>query len=212
MMVILKLKITKSILLVNELMKAYSKLHKTSFIVLVNLIVLTILMTVAEFGFRIYRLGLGNVVTFIPTFHSTSKTSNWLIKDPTLGYRLNPSYEGYNSRSVRHEEIIVPKPKELYRVIVLGDSVPWDDPSFASYIRTFLDSKGKFEVINAAVPGYTSYQEVLFYKKYLAATNPDLVIWAYCLNDNHRFLHELNQQAQMLTTREAKIASATATY
>jgi hypothetical protein len=54
------------------------------------------------------------------------------------------------------------------------------------------------------VPGYTSYQEVRFYKQYLRDTTPDLVVWTYCLNDNHRFLHRFDENAKMLWTREAE--------
>jgi len=50
----------------------------------------------------------------------------------------------------------------------------------------------------------TSYQEVLFYKKFLASTTPDLVVWVYCLNDNHKFLHRFDSQAKMLWAEEAE--------
>ena len=87
--------------------------------------------------------------------------------------------------------------------MVLGDSIPWADPGFVSYIEQMLSKEGNFEVINAAVPGYTAYQELLFFKKYLRQTQPDLVIWTYCLNDNHKFLHRFDEKAKMLWTEEA---------
>jgi hypothetical protein len=187
-------------------MKFYYKLYKASFTVLVNIIVFITLMMTVELAYRIYRFGLHRTFSFSSSSHSNLELSNWVVEDRELGYRLNPRHDGYNSLSIRYGEIVIPKPKGLYRLMFLGDSVPWDNPGFVNYTESFLNSGKKFEVINASVPGYTSYQEVLLYTKYLVSTNPDLVIWTYCLNDNHRFLHEFNEQAQMLTTREAKLA------
>jgi lysophospholipase L1-like esterase len=62
----------------------------------------------------------------------------------------------------------------------------------------------RYEVINASVPGYTSYQELLFFKRYLLQIEPDLVIWTYCLNDNHKILHRFDEKGGMLWTREAQ--------
>ncbi len=71
-------------------------------------------------------------------------------------------------------------------------------------VRESLEESRRIEVINAGVPGYTSYQEVRFYKKYLAPIDPDLVVWVYCLNDNHKFLHRFDEKANMLWTAEAE--------
>jgi lysophospholipase L1-like esterase len=71
-------------------------------------------------------------------------------------------------------------------------------------LRTRLVDQRPYEVVNASVPGYTSYQELLFFKRYASRTEPDLVIWTYCLNDNHKFLHRFDEQAHMLMTREAE--------
>jgi len=77
-------------------------------------------------------------------------------------------------------------------------------------MEVMLGKERNVEVINAAVPGYTAYQEVLFFKRYLQHTEPDLVIWTYCLNDNHKFLHRFDEKARMLWTDEA-LESLTAT-
>ena len=178
-------------------------------LVAVNVLLFLLLFAFAEISYRIYRdgfarafTGLANDLLKVP--YSNLGTSNWVIYDDALGYRLNPNREGFNSRSVRHGEIAVPKPRGLFRIICLGDSVPWDRGGFVDRTRKFLEGKGPFEVINASVPGYTSYQEVLFYRKYLQDTTPDLVLWTYCLNDNHRFLHRFDENARMLWTREAE--------
>jgi hypothetical protein len=60
----------------------------------------------------------------------------------------------------------------------------------------FIDSS--IEIINASTPGYTTYQELIFFKKYILQTNPDIVILAYVLNDNHKFLHKFDAEGNML--------------
>src|SRR5262249_15162127 len=81
---------------------------------------------------------------------------------------------------------------------------PWDKPGFVDGLSDQIRDRGAVEVINASVPGYTSYQELVFFKRYLLQTDPDLVVWAYCLNDNHKFLHRFDEQANMLFTDEAR--------
>jgi lysophospholipase L1-like esterase len=136
--------------------------------------------------------------------YSNLGTGNWVIYDPELGYRLNPARPTINSRSIRGPDITVPKPSGVFRVVVLGDSITAAQPGFVDEPSDQLKRRGVIEVINASTPGYTSYQELTFFKRYLVDTDPDLVIWAYCLNDNHKFLHRFDEQAHMLWTDEAR--------
>jgi len=186
-----------------------TRLAKWSLLLAVNLLVFLFLFSLVEISYRIYRDGFSRAFTgltddLLGVPYSNLGTSNWVIYDEELGYRLNPNKERFNNRSVRHGEIAVPKPKDVYRIMFLGDSIPWDTNGFVKHTRDSLAAEGPFEIINASVPGYTSYQEVLFYKKYLKDTTPDLVVWGYCLNDNHRFLHRFDENARMLWTREAE--------
>lgn len=189
----------------------FLKLLRIGRLLLGNLLVFLLLFAAAELAIRVHHDGFA--VTFEAMMHRKAPSSNpgtrWVIDDEELGYRQNPAMEGINERSVVHGEIAVPKPPGLYRVLYLGDSVAAASKAkprenFVSFTRDFLETQGNYEVINAAVPGYTSYQEVLFYKRYLADTNPDLVVSVYCLNDNHRFLHRFDQKGRMLLTDEAK--------
>ena len=177
-------------------------------VIAVNIILVLVLFLFAEVSLRVYREGfrdgveqLWHALKGVP--YSNLGTGNWVIPDDTLGYRLNPHRPGINHLSVRHADITVPKPHDLYRVIVLGDSIPWDTPGFVTYLRDMLAGSDHFEIINAGIPGYTTYQEVLFFERYLSQTDPDLVILTYCLNDNHKFLHRFDEKAHMLWTQEA---------
>ncbi len=77
-------------------------------------------------------------------------------------------------------------------------------PTFVDLLKEKYAPKKNIEIINASTPGYTTYQEVLFFKKYLLSLDPDVVLLSYCLNDNHIFLHRFDQEANMLWTDEAK--------
>lgn len=178
-------------------------------LIIVNILVFAVFFGVAEIGYRIYCDGITKSVTNISNLlgnvpYSNLGTSNWVIFDKELGYRLNPNKNGINSFSIRHGNIKIPKPNGLHRILYLGDSIPWDEAGFVDQTRKLLEKRGNYEVINAAVQGYTSYQEVLFYEKHLKSIRPDLVIWTYCLNDNYKFLHRFDEKAKMLWTKEAE--------
>lgn len=180
------------------------------FTVIVNGIVLTVMCAVAEFGLR-WRLE-GSARAAFTSFFTTPESDGdggrptWLVYDRALGYKLNPSNPGINSLGIRHGDIPPDKPPALFRVVVLGDSVAWEDAGFVGLLRKRFGSirAGPVEVINAAVPGYTTYQERVLLERDLLAVKPDLVIVQYCLNDNHRFLHKLNKSGRWLITPEAE--------
>lgn len=133
---------------------------------------------------------------------------DWLVQDPILGFRLSPSLDGVNSLSIRNPEVEVPKPAGRVRVLVLGDSVAFPRDGMVETIRTVFDgSAGEtVEVINAAVPGYTTYQERLLFETRLQPTEPDIVVLQYCLNDNFKFLHSLTRNGKFLISAQAQRA------
>jgi lysophospholipase L1-like esterase len=190
---------------------ARSALSRALFVVAVNVGLLVVLLLLVEAGYRIYRDGFPGAFTKLVEGvpYANLGTSHWLVSDERLGYRLNPLPPEINERSVRHPEIEVPKPAGTCRLIFLGDSIVWAapyvDPSagFVELTRQRLAAPA-FEVINAGIPGYTAYQELEFFKEWLLDTDPDLVIWVYCLNDNHKFLHRVNEDAKLLWTEEAE--------
>ena len=183
--------------------------RRYSYVGMVNVLVFVALFSLAEVSYRVHRDGVQLAILklkehLLDVPYSNLGTGNWVIYDEELGYRLNPNNRaGINNLSVRHGDIVSPKPEGLYRIVVLGDSIPWAEPGFVNYLEEMLSKERDVEVINAGVPGYTAYQELLFFKRYLQQTEPDLVIWTYCLNDNYKFLHRFDERAKMLWTDEA---------
>jgi lysophospholipase L1-like esterase len=134
-------------------------------------------------------------------------TGDWLQADPTRGYVLRAGVHGTNSLHIRHPELAAPKPEQVARLLVLGDSVAYPADGFVARIReAAAAAPATMEVVNAATPGYTTHQERLHLEALLGAVAPDAVLLQYCCNDNHLFLHHLTAEGAWLITEEARRA------
>lgn len=186
-----------------------ARLRRLLLLALGNLAVFALLFAILELGLRVYRDGVRETAARLvhgePAPYSNLGTGKWMIHDDELGYRLNPEQDDINALSIRHAEIATPKPAGVFRMVVLGDSIPWAKGvrGFAEDVADRIGAERRVEVINAAVPGYTTFQELAFFERFVASVDPDLVVWSYCLNDNHKFLHRFDQEARMLFTDEA---------
>lgn len=176
------------------------------FTIVANGIGLAVALFVAEFAVR-WRVEHGAQAAWRSLFSTATPFSEFgtgglLVADPELGYRFNPAYPGVNSLGIRG-----PEPQRSggrKRLIVLGDSVAAAADGFVALLAQRLGPR--WEVINAAVPGYTTYQERKLLERELLPLRPNLVVLQYCLNDNHQFLHRFDAQNQMLFTEEARRA------
>lgn len=139
---------------------------------------------------------------------SAGATGGWFAPDPELGYVLDPARPEINERGFRGAEVAQAREPGTLRVLVLGDSVAWDEGGFVDLLRPRLDelAGSHVELVNASVPGYTAWQERVYFERELAPLAPDLVIWQHCLNDHHRLLHQLDAHGERLLTPEARRA------
>lgn len=138
--------------------------------------------------------------------HGEEKLPSHLTeKDRTLRWRPTPGNRS-NSLGLKHGEI-GEKEETTFRVLFLGDSlVNWGKTSSGELYtqsienglnRRFSLGGKKFEVINAGVPGYTTYQELELLKLYGLDLAPDAVILGYVFNDvYHRYLHRISDGSQ----------------
>ncbi len=150
----------------------------------------------ATIVFVISLAGLAAVAEFTLRQRSDATTS-WLVRDPALNYKLSDALDGVNSLGIRHpEELGRHDPAVGVRILVIGDSVAWDADGFVHRLGRRLRAASPdrhVEVINAAIPGYTTYQQRRFLERDLEPLGADLVLHQYCLNDNYRFLHEIEE-------------------
>ena len=96
-----------------------------------------------------------------------------------------------NAAGFRDREFEHVKPPGVYRVIVVGDSIAfgWElttEQLFAKLLeqRFSADGHPEFQAYNMAVDGYNSRQEVELIRSRVLDYEPDLLLIAYCLNDN----------------------------
>jgi hypothetical protein len=102
-----------------------------------------------------------------------------------LPFELTPNIPGYsNSLGMRDKEYGIEKPKGIYRIIVLGDSVTMYG-RYTDYLEDLLnnDFGNKIEVWNCSIGGHgiKDYYYNLSYR--CLHYQPDMVIIGFCLND-----------------------------
>lgn len=157
----------------------------------------------AEFAVRWYVTG-GAVTAAQSLLPEIGASAGWLEADPDLGYKLNPTTELANSLGIPNAEL-TRKTNAHARLMVLGDSVAFDREGFVTQLTRRLappDARG-VEVVNASIPGYTTHQERVLFERDLAPYSPDVVLLQYCMNDNHQFLHRLDEGGQWIIVPEA---------
>jgi len=96
-----------------------------------------------------------------------------------------------NSLGCRGPEVARQKPADVYRIVVLGDSVAfgWGDDDEGTFVRRLerewnVPPSGKrLEVVNTALPMYDTNQELAALRELGLSLQPDLVLLVYVVND-----------------------------
>jgi hypothetical protein len=125
-------------------------------------------------------------------------TCEILQPDDTLGLRLEPGSQRIlitggaytvrdriNSLGFRDEERHTEKAPDVRRILILGDSFMFGQgvPYGMSLPRNLAALLPQFEVVNAAVPGYTLGQEYVLYRETGRRFQPDLILLGFFMND-----------------------------
>jgi lysophospholipase L1-like esterase len=122
--------------------------------------------------------------------------------DPYLSYRVQPNLAGArvqtNAYGLRAGPIDRRPAPDVIRILFLGASVAWgyesnsNDDTIPAYLEAELARRAgevpalrgrRFEVLNAGVPGYVSWQEALSYALYLRELSPAWIISLDGTND-----------------------------
>ncbi|MCX5700291.1 MAG: hypothetical protein NTZ63_01960 [Candidatus Omnitrophica bacterium] len=119
--------------------------------------------------------------------------------NPRLKYVPKPNCGDINKYGIRDRFYSIDKPNDVFRILVLGDSIGFGlctdkeilrvEDTFAKVLERELNQVSfsnfkSVEVINLSVSGYDTIQEVEFLKEKGLIMQPDIVIIAYCLNDS----------------------------
>lgn len=131
---------------------------------------------------------------FVPTYLVKPHPKGLYVNDPDLGYVLAKNFYARHQHSDYNATIhtnsdgfrggeIEAKGLDTFRILVLGDSIAWGygvefEASFPRQLEKILNENldTDFEVINAAVPGYGTDQELDLLKKFGLDCQPDLII------------------------------------
>lgn len=122
----------------------------------------------------------------------------FLVKDSYLGWKLKPNYHKkwihINSLGFRGREVSLQKPSDTCRIAAVGESSTFgmsDDENspYPAQLQKDLNLKKAghfpydFEVINAGVEKYFSWQILRHFKKDVIPMKPDIVIFYMGWND-----------------------------
>jgi GDSL-like Lipase/Acylhydrolase family len=154
---------------------------------------------------RVLRLGPETNVVFAENLR--------LSDDPQLQYELIPgSLDGdtrISSAGLRDKEYARPKPSGVFRILIVGDSIAYgfglpQSDALSEQLEDLLQSYqspplSRFEVLNLGVSGYNIDQVVENVRARAAHWQPDLIVYAYCLNDPQAQSFELESLRALLS-------------
>ncbi|MBC8495888.1 SGNH/GDSL hydrolase family protein [archaeon] len=161
-----------------------NKIYKKSLLLIFSLIIIVIII---ESSFYVYKPKISNLKPNSHTFHSTTDIMqmfefNSLMTDPFIT----------NSDGFRDYEYTKIKDSNIYRIIMLGDSVVFGYnlenlsqtiPKKLEYKLLNSSNETTYEVLNMGVYTYNSVQELHFFINKGLKYDPDLLIIGYFLND-----------------------------
>jgi hypothetical protein len=98
-----------------------------------------------------------------------------------------------NRLGMRDREFVTPKPPDTLRIVVLGDSMTfgqgapqdrvWPRVLEAELARQLPPGAAHVEVLNLAVPGYNTIQELAMLRETGLALHPDVILVGFFYND-----------------------------
>ncbi|NMC64243.1 MAG: SGNH/GDSL hydrolase family protein [SAR324 cluster bacterium] len=114
------------------------------------------------------------------------------VLKPHLDVKFMRAKVRTNSFGMRGPEYPLEKGIDTYRIVLLGDSFAFgwgveENESFASVLEKNLNhifmGHPKIEVLNLAVPGYSTFQEVMLFMEKGLCFSPDAVLLYFVEND-----------------------------
>lgn len=160
---------------------------------------IVVCLLLGELAVRLLHLAPGINRIRVDMAHGSFESST----NSVLRYVPSPGSSGISSYGIRDREYPRSKGADTWRILVIGDSVGYGfcndrevlavNDVFAKQLeRACAGSESPIEVINLCVSGYDTVQEVEFLVRKGLALDPDVVLVAYCLNDDFEASAELN--------------------
>jgi len=134
-------------------------------------------------------------------------TRGEFLLDEHTFWRVSPDEKsGVNTAGFRDKNATtIEKPDGVYRIICIGDSVTFGVPvhltppekTFSKQLESLIGKRfgsDKIEALNAANPGYTSYQGLKQLKTRLLKYKPDLLIVQFGINDSSPAVGQIDKE------------------
>jgi len=119
--------------------------------------------------------------------YNQNAPQKYLQQDDALFWKPIAGVLGHDAKGFYGPEFSAKKPEGVFRIVCLGDSCTHFGPiSYPDILRDFLEREapGRFEVINAACIGYTSFQGRTLLEQQVLDWSPDLVTVYFGWNDH----------------------------
>ena len=157
--------------------------------ILYSLSILMLVSMVAEAGARLIWSDEDLVMNPTLTYLRDEPTLLWSMR-PQVDIELDGFHLQTNSLGLRDHEIAQPKPEDRVRILSLGESTTWGhgvalEETYGKVLETLLSSGNEdFEVINAGVAGYTTWQSAVYLEERGLDLQPDVVMLYHLKNDS----------------------------
>ncbi len=148
-----------------------------------------------ELGVRWYVANFGTerekVMYLYSAAEITGRASSQLIPMPYVNYVASPDYEGHNRLGYRGPEVAIPKPSNVFRIVALGGSTTYStattaEEAYPHQLQNILREdygQANVEVVNAGLPGYTSWDLLAAYMYRVVELEPDMLLIYEAIND-----------------------------
>ncbi len=183
-----------------------------------SLVAAVLILASLEGAARLLLLAIGppkrNTARFVSGAVWAHERNPIHMVDRELFWKLVPGHSSgqvvINQEGFRSKERTRPKPDGTLRIVVLGDSVTFgfnvaEKETYAYKLAQYLSDRSfqrpgwryrRTEVINAGVPGYSSWQGRKLYEMVVRGYEPDLVIAMFGYNDHHSALESDREKYQ----------------
>jgi HEAT repeat protein/lysophospholipase L1-like esterase len=125
----------------------------------------------------------------------------YTVKSTAVGW---PPWEDYNTEGLRDREHTLEKRPSAWRVACLGDSVTlgWGIPpehAWPQVLEELAAAAGRdLDVMNVALGGWSTRQELVAYRKIARRYRPDQVLVGICLNDVAEMQNNLSRPPKLV--------------
>jgi len=163
--------------------------------ILVVVVTIAVTLLALELGLRTYLSARGTEqqkILYLYSREDINKLQSRYRGMSYLNYGLSPTRDEFNTLGYRGDDIVMPKPDGVYRIVALGGST-----TFGEYLSTYQEAYPHqlqqilretygytdVDVINAGVPGYTTWESAVNLLLRVPDLDPDMVIVYHGIND-----------------------------